>query len=355
MAEQNSMLKIISDLNVISKLTAGKTLSTTSMQIIDHGSWSGALWRRYNGEKRSITVDKIRDILNDAMFALEMATSTSSELETSLEGALIGFTTLIDTYDGDYHTQVKVQGALDSIRARLTALKSPVLDTQTTELIAQVVQEQLQVAATITTPTITTPTITIPAAEVTESSQINDEEIIVDNDSVTHNVKYSTANTNEPFRLCARADSTQRSEVESQQGPTIVPPKSSLRATPGRTATVSAPATPAAGAKLFKLSKELDSETLVEASDRTSDQGTNSPSIVSSHAGRSAKSSSSLSGSGAGRVNKDFKDAWESRSRRSNNLHERNERLQRLGHSTRSSAPTSSNSTRYVHTEDLKK
>ena len=99
-SEQSDISKIISNLNVIGTLSAGKTLSETSMTVIEHNSWSGMLWRTYNRENRKGTMNKIEEVLNEATFLLEA--SYSPELVTSLNQALIGFETLTQTYKGDY-------------------------------------------------------------------------------------------------------------------------------------------------------------------------------------------------------------------------------------------------------------
>ena len=243
MSDQNSTLKILSDLNVIGTLSAGKTLSTTSMQVIDHNSWTGSIWRKYTGENRATTIDKIKGILNEAIFALE--TGASEEFETSLVNALNGFETLIETYKGDYYTQNNIQKTLDNIRERIALINIE----ETNELIALVVQEQLQIA--------------------TEQSVLNNMTI---------------ESLEQPFRICAQSDTTAQGTNFSQ-----LTNKLSIN-----TETIT---------ELPKVSQEFNTTPLVKASDRTSDQTTDKTTIISTNAGSGTKITTNLPGGNTNHIN----------------------------------------------------
>jgi hypothetical protein len=65
MEEVTGVDEYINKLNIIASLTEGKTFSTKSLSIIDHGSWSTALWRYYAGEDRYNTMLYMETIIND--------------------------------------------------------------------------------------------------------------------------------------------------------------------------------------------------------------------------------------------------------------------------------------------------
>lgn len=295
MSDQNSILKILSDLNVIGSLSPGKTLSTTSMQIIDHNSWTGSIWRRYTGENRAGTIEKIKGILNEAIFVLE--TSPSSELETSLHKALTGFESLIETYGGDYYTQNKIQNTLDTINDRIINNKLLVHDTEHTakidELIATVVREQLELAVDQPFRIHSRSDSAVQSADDSRSATINN---------------FNTANVLNVLK-----------ELESNIEATI---------------------------EVSKVSQKLSTEMLVEASDRTSDSSTNKATIVSLDAGCSTKITTDMSGSDTGDVTKNAVELRRGRSMKEKNksdIIQRNERLQKLSHSTYKSNRNSRN------------
>jgi hypothetical protein len=211
-SERSGVLKIISDLNVIGTLSAGKTLSSTSMTVIDHNSWSGMLWRTYSGENRKSTIIKIEEVLNEAMFLLEAA--YSSELADSLEQALRGFETLTQTYKGDYYTDAKIHQIIDGINERITILHSqssessrgdteePPIDTETQQYIADLVQQQLQIVMNDTQEPVNQPFRTIEKDSEVHSRQNSTSESITDSipDSANKSIPENTKGDN---KFCA--------------------------------------------------------------------------------------------------------------------------------------------------------
>lgn len=281
MSDQNSTLKILSYLNVIGTLSAGKTLSTTSMQVIDHNSWTGSIWRKYTGENRATTIDNIKGILNEAIFTLE--TGPSSEFEMSLINALNGFETLIETYKGDYYTQNNIQKTLDNIRERISLVSLPTNDDdEPNDLIALVVQEQLQVA---------------------------------DQQSVLNNMTIESSE--QPFRICAQPDSTSQG-INGLRSVTNF--SNNNVSTNIETVT-----------ELPKVSQELNTTPLVEASNRTSDQTTDKTAINSTDAGRGTKIAANLPSGNTDHINKEFGVVCQKNNKK-RELIERNQRLQKLSH-----------------------
>lgn len=96
---------IYKDLQLLSQLKPGKTLSTSKMAIIDHSSWSSAFFRRYYGEDRHKTLEKINEILTKALKqAQNMLIAQDPQLDHFVElfqKALTGVETLRETYDND--------------------------------------------------------------------------------------------------------------------------------------------------------------------------------------------------------------------------------------------------------------
>lgn len=96
--------QIISDLKVISCLKPGKTLSTSTMTVIDHGSWATTFWRTYKGENKKETVNFIKNIFDNAVKTFQ--DNGSEDLLKQINDALEGFETLKETYKG-YTTTIK--------------------------------------------------------------------------------------------------------------------------------------------------------------------------------------------------------------------------------------------------------
>lgn len=105
---------IIPDLKVIGLITPGMTLSTTTMTLVNHKTWSGAAWRRYSGENRKITVDFIRDLLNEAFDS-----ESSEELDFAIENALTGVNNLKETYKDDQNIIIELDLILTSCRDKI--------------------------------------------------------------------------------------------------------------------------------------------------------------------------------------------------------------------------------------------
>ena len=69
---QENKNKIVQNLTLLGSLTAGKTLSTSSLSVIDHNSWSSSIYRAYTGEDRKKTFTLCQSILQDAVNLCEL-------------------------------------------------------------------------------------------------------------------------------------------------------------------------------------------------------------------------------------------------------------------------------------------
>lgn len=118
MSGQDKRDKILSDLRQLSLLEPGKTLSVSTMTVVDHGSWSSSIWRRYAREDRKQTLAHIRAIFSEALSLLELAPST--DLANSFEPALRGVSHLKETYRGDYYVIGEINRIIETTQARLS-------------------------------------------------------------------------------------------------------------------------------------------------------------------------------------------------------------------------------------------
>lgn len=112
--------KIIKDLTTISMLLPGKTLSSSSMTIIDHNSWTTTLWRTYSGENRKETIQFIMGILYEAINIYLL--SPNVVLGTAIDSALDGFETMKETYKTDYYIIADIDSTLRDIRDKLNSV-----------------------------------------------------------------------------------------------------------------------------------------------------------------------------------------------------------------------------------------
>lgn len=303
MSDSNSTLKILSNLNIIATLTIGKTLSTTSMQVIDHNSWATSIWRKYRKENRAITIDKIKEIINDGMSILESL--PSEEIITSLINALNGFETLADTYKSDYYTENNIRNFLVASRERMANNKLSSIDNaEPDEIIAIIVQETLR------------------------------DELLVNN--------MAEESIDQPFRICAQSDSTLQFADESRLG--INSSGCSTTCDVECEITFNNDTT----FKISKISQEFITTPLVETSDRASYQTANKTTIISTNGDCSTKIVTNLSSNSINAVNKEFNNNY---SNKKKSLIERNKRLQNLTHATHhANSPIKE----HIHTSDKK-
>ena len=122
MSNNDKYHKIILELNIVSNLSSGKTLSTSSMSIIDHTYWSSSIWRTVSGENRQNTISHIKGILNESILLLEL--NYNEDLSSALNSSLNGFLSLKDTYKGDYYLIADIEKTSSSIKNRLDKLFS---------------------------------------------------------------------------------------------------------------------------------------------------------------------------------------------------------------------------------------
>ena len=104
---------------MLATLQPGQTLSSTSMTIIDHNTWSTSLWRTYSGESRKATIGFIKTIFIEALHLCE----SEPELISEIEAALQGFNNLKETYAGDYPTIGEIETIINTTRTKLLSFK----------------------------------------------------------------------------------------------------------------------------------------------------------------------------------------------------------------------------------------
>ena len=97
---------------LLAALTPGKTISTSSHQLVEHRSWTTCLWRRYQGENRRQTVSFIYETINQAMEQFE--NHPTPEQKESLQRALEGVATLTVTYESDQALTEEIRFFCDS-------------------------------------------------------------------------------------------------------------------------------------------------------------------------------------------------------------------------------------------------
>ena len=307
-SEQSSTIKIVSDLNVIGTLSVGKTLSASSMAIVDHNSWTGALWRTYSRENRTTTMAKIEEILNDAVFALE--TNYSIELASALDKALLGFETLTETYKGDYYTFGKVRQIIEKIRLRM----APVDDVTVEQYITDVVQQQIEIIAQevvqeIIAQEVVQETLAQEVVQETVAQEVVQETLAQGMEQVESVIRIPE----QPFRIVEPAPGSESQRLysgqdsESELPSNVAEPISELP---------SNVAEPIETPKISESTDEFGVAPLVKTSDRTRNQRTDKNAVFGPNAGRSPKSTADMSGNNTSRINKNFKAAWENRSQR---------------------------------------
>ena len=125
MSEQDHKIKLLYDLNVISKITPGHILSTSTMTIIDHNAWSTSVWRRYARENRQDTIKVIRSIFVEALSIIKISSincPTRKSIINHVIAALKGFNFLKDTYQGDYYTIGEIDQIISTVNSNLQML-----------------------------------------------------------------------------------------------------------------------------------------------------------------------------------------------------------------------------------------
>jgi len=113
--------KILSDLNILSNLSDGHTLSAQTMTIINHKSWSSTLWRTYSGENRKQTISHIKCIFKEALSFLKLSNNLKEDLDiiNSLEHAIKGILTLKQTYSDDFYIISDIDQFVNEFREEL--------------------------------------------------------------------------------------------------------------------------------------------------------------------------------------------------------------------------------------------
>lgn len=130
MSNTDRVTRITNDLNVISSLIPGSTLSTSTMTIVDHNAWSGSFWRTYARENRTETIIHIKRIFSEAVSILKINFQDREmdyykDIIVSVETAITGVISLKDTYKGDYYTISEIESIVAAIQKDLEIICSP--------------------------------------------------------------------------------------------------------------------------------------------------------------------------------------------------------------------------------------
>ena len=88
--------EIISKLEKISQITEGKTLMTSSMEVVDYSSWAVSFWKNCYQESCNHTVGFIKDILTEAIDFYK--SDLSEDLLLWINQSLKGLVSLAKTY-----------------------------------------------------------------------------------------------------------------------------------------------------------------------------------------------------------------------------------------------------------------
>jgi hypothetical protein len=136
MLSQDRISKLLGDLKILSSLTPGKTISESTMSVIDHNTWSGTFWRTYAGENRKQTVAYVKGILLEALSILKLydGNSYNNEIFISLETATRGFAFLKETYKGDYYIIADIDSIIESIKKELQIIREYLFDSRYTQI-----------------------------------------------------------------------------------------------------------------------------------------------------------------------------------------------------------------------------
>lgn len=122
------IIQIINNLNVVSQLKPGSTLSTSTMTIVDHTAWSGSVWRTYAGENRNQTIACIKRVFLEALTILKINNQEESnsyrDVKIGLETGILGLLSLKETYKGDYYLIGEIDTIIESTNKELLQLCS---------------------------------------------------------------------------------------------------------------------------------------------------------------------------------------------------------------------------------------
>lgn len=116
-------MNIHDKLKLLSKLDVGKTLSSSSLEILDHNAWSTTFWRKYAGESRSDTLNAISKIFKEALVEFSDREKTileQLELKEEINRAIEGVRNLKVTYKADANVILQVEGIISEVNLAVT-------------------------------------------------------------------------------------------------------------------------------------------------------------------------------------------------------------------------------------------
>ena len=178
--------KIVSDLKILATITPGKTLSTSTMTIIDHKAWSSSFWRTYSGENRKMTIFSIKKIFLQALSIIE--SYESCELLEHIKLALIGVSNLKETYKNDYYTISDIDHMLNEIEEEVVKCERKIGDSVIEILISKLDEDEKKNLINDNTPDLKK-MVEIPNTENDSRSIENTIDSIFTNDITENNNK----------------------------------------------------------------------------------------------------------------------------------------------------------------------
>lgn len=117
----SDLQNLLSDLDFLGQITQGKKPCMNDMTFVESSSWFGAFKRYKNGESREMVIQKIRDIINRSIDAIQ--TYNDEEfmklIILGLSTARKGIQTLIITYKSDPKMISKINVLLSNINLQL--------------------------------------------------------------------------------------------------------------------------------------------------------------------------------------------------------------------------------------------
>ena len=112
---------LLSDLDFLGQITRGQKACITNRVIVDGNTWSGAFYRSMKGENRLNTINKIEQIVNQTVDAIESHKNTSylEIIINYFSYARNGIDALNSTYQSDPDMRARLNVQLKNIDLQL--------------------------------------------------------------------------------------------------------------------------------------------------------------------------------------------------------------------------------------------
>lgn len=134
--------EIISNLKIIASLQPGKTLSTTTMTIINHDSWLTPLWRGLMREDKDETITFIKNYLFKVLDKYHV--DKDKDILDTLYEALDGFANLKSTYAGYSDVTNRIDNIITEISGSLGTDSYEILKDQSLEEVINNIVEDIK-------------------------------------------------------------------------------------------------------------------------------------------------------------------------------------------------------------------